>query len=42
VYFHKGQTLRSFLTYNVNIIIFIFAMMFNKFIYSVIENTNPN
>lgn len=42
VYFHKGQTIRFFLTYNANIIIFVFAMLFNKFIYSLIKDSAAN
>lgn len=38
IYFHKGQSLKFFLIYNINIIMFIFAMMFNKFIAKVLKD----
>lgn len=41
-YFHKGQALKFFLMYNVNILVFVFAMLFNKFILKVIQDSSGN
>ena len=36
-YFHKGMSLKFFLIYNINILMFIFALFFNKFILKVMQ-----
>ena len=37
IYFHKGSAIRFFMSYNINIVIFLFFILFNKFVIQVVN-----